>query len=73
MKITTTYTSETRAEAKALRMMALNLQGIGLDLSLAEGDEKPPTVSLTVSEHRRKRRSSQDVAEDALSSGEAHP
>jgi hypothetical protein len=74
MKVTTTYTAENKLEIKALRMMALNLQDAGLEVTLQE-DTQVGAACLYVAEARRKRRTRQEIAQEALSraTGEAQP
>lgn len=73
MIVTTTYTAESKKETKALRMMALNLQEAGLNIQFVEPGPDGSDARIMLSESRRSRRSSQQVAEDALLRGEAHP
>lgn len=71
MIVTTSYKAENKRERKALLLMHASLQDSGLEVTLQE-DTQVGAACLYVTESKRKRRSSQEVAEDALSSGKAH-
>lgn len=66
------YTAENKKERKALLMMSTTMQDAGMDVTFHDENGCEP-ARLSVKESRRKRRSPQEVAEAALTSGGGAP
>lgn len=73
MIIQTTYIAETKHERKSLNLIQQVLQGAGVEVEFLDGNPSAKECTLTIKESRRKRRSAQEIAEAAVSSGDAHP